>query len=206
MSRYVMILLGLLLLFSLNCGPKVMVPPKIDLVTYEVLGLVEFSSNTEGNLSSYATHNFLEAITEDQTGIRVVELGKEADILAELNQSRMGPEAIKAIGEKYALKTIITGNLEVGEPSPDIDFWGSFKNMNISTDVEATLTAKMVETASGATVWTGSATDTREITGVGLYGNTFHFDSEDPDKAYGKLVNSLVEQATEDFRVTWTRK
>jgi hypothetical protein len=65
----------------------------------------------------------------------------------------------------------------------------------------------MVETESGASLWNTSSSATREIGYVSMWeGGGFVFDAEDPEKAYGDLVNYLVEDASRDFRVTWRRE
>jgi len=55
-----------LMVFLISCGPKVMVPPRISLSEYQIIGLVEFTSNTEGSLETYATQRFMEEMTKDQ--------------------------------------------------------------------------------------------------------------------------------------------
>ncbi len=200
------ILIVIIFLILIGCAPKVMVPPKIDLTRYETIGLIEFSSNSEGNLEAYITQRFIEAMSEDQHGIKILELGKEDELLAELDQSRMGPEALAAIEKKYDIKTVITGILDLSEPSSKVDLWGSFTDITVSTEVSAMLTVKMRDTSSGATVWSASSRDEREVSDVGFFGGIVHFDSEDPDRAYGKLAEKLVRDVSEDFRVTWERK
>jgi len=204
-SVVLLFLVTLILLFA-GCAPKVMVPPIIDLKQYEVVGIVQFKCNSEGRLNNFVTQEFMEEIREDQSGVKIVELGPEEEILQELEQTRLGPDAYQAIGNKYSIKTLIIGNLDVSEPSPDIDFWGSFTSMSVSTEIDAMLTVKLIDIESKATVWTGSSRASREVSDVGIWGNNFHFDAEDPEKAYGKLVEKLVDDVSEDFQNTWTRK
>lgn len=193
-------------LFIIGCTPKVMVPPKIDLSHYEKIGLIEFKSNSEGNLTPFITERFLEAILEDQPGTMVIEMGTEEEILAELGYSSMGPDAVRAIGENYDIKTIITGILDLTEPSTDVDFFGSISNISVSSSVSAMLTVKMKDASTGSTIWSGSGRDERELSDAGFYGGIFHFDAEDPDDAYSKLADKLVREVTKDFRVTYERK
>ena len=47
------------LLAATGCGPKVRVPPKIDLAQHEVVGVITFRSSNEGLLGSYATGKFI---------------------------------------------------------------------------------------------------------------------------------------------------
>ena len=132
---------------------RVMVPPAVDLLQHEVLGIVELAVNEQGKLAPYATRKFVQAITEDQKGIRIVELGRKADVLAEVGK--------------------------------------------------AALSVRLVETGLGATVWSGSARDKRQVGNVTVFRDFFSFDAQDPEAAYGPLVQSLVRNAARDFRVTW---
>ena len=189
-----------------GCAPKVMVPPRVDLKGYEIIGLVEFESNSEGNFGHYVTQRFMEAITEDQPGIKIVELGTKDELLAELGMSSLGPEALDSIARRFGIKTLITGNLDLSQPSPNLHGILGVTSMGMNLDVSAMLTVKLRDTNSGATVWTASASDEREIANVGFGGGLFNLDAEDPDKAYGKLTDKLLEKVTRDFRVTYERK
>jgi hypothetical protein len=69
------------------------------------------------------------------------------------------------------------------------------------------LAVRLLETATGASLWNTSAEGTREVGQVSMSsGRNFAFDSDDPDRAYGDLVDTLVSEATRDFRVTWERR
>ncbi len=206
MKKGLILVLIAVSLVMVGCAPKVMVPPKIDLTKYEKVGLVQLTSDSEGNLTPYLTERLLEAILEDQPGIMVLELGKEEDLLADLEFSTMTPDAVRAIGDNYGVKTLLTGVLDFTEPSTAIDFSGGLSSLSVSSKVSAMLTLKMRDTSSGVTVWSGSSRAEREVSDAGFFGGSFHFDSEDPDKAYGKLADKLVRDVTEDFRVTYVRQ
>ncbi len=191
---------------ALACGRKVMVPPKIDLTQHEVVGIVQFESGNKGNLASYTTRKFTEAIRRDQAMIRIVDLGTEADVLTAIGHDRFSKAAFQEIGKKFDLATVIVGELLVSDVRPNISVALIF-GMSVSAEVDATLDAQMVETESGASLWSTSVFATREIGHVSVWeGGGFIFDAEDPDRAYGKLVNALVEDASRDFRVTWRRE
>ena len=65
----------------------------------------------------------------------------------------------------------------------------------------------MVETATGASIWSCTASDTKEVGNISIFGGkNFAFNADNPEKAYGKLVNSLVNEVTKDFKVSWVRK
>ncbi|MCK4256680.1 hypothetical protein KAX35_07310 [candidate division WOR-3 bacterium] len=207
MFKYVKVSILIIVLFLISgCGPRVMVPPEIDLTEYEVLGLIGFSSNMEGNHDEYATQKFIEAITENQKGIRIIELGSEDEILESLNQKKVNSKAVKVIGEQYNVKTVIIGDLNISDVKPKIDILSLVKSMSFSAEVKASLSVRLLETNSGATIWTNSAQDEAEVANISIIsGNLFSFNATDPDEAYGDLIDKLVRDVTKDFRVTYKR-
>jgi hypothetical protein len=196
-----------LLAICLDCGKRVMIPPRIDLKDHEVIGIIEFKCTNEGKLAPLATRRFTEAIRADQGMVRIVDLGTEKDVLKAVNQKRLDQDAFKAIGEKYGVSTIFAADLIVSDVRPKINITPGFGVMNFSAEVAATLAVRMVEAASGASVWNSSADARQEVGGVTIFGGkTFAFNADDPDEAYGDLVDALVYKTTRDFRVTWERR
>ena len=182
---------------------SVYVPPAIDLKPREVIGIVEFKSDTKGDLSEFVTQKFIQSITEDQD-LRIVELGDEKTVLEAIGLTHLGPDAFKAIGEKYNLTTVFTGTLDVTEATPSCAFGPGYASFEAK--VNARLAARLVETATGATLWNNSARDERTVAGVEQFGNNFSFNAEDPEKAYGDLARSLCRKITHDFRHTTRQK
>jgi hypothetical protein len=186
--RFVIMAVPVAALLGCGGGTKVMVPPRIDLEEHEVLAIIEIESNNEGELGPMATQRFIEMIRLDQGLVPIVELGTEDQVLEDLNGSRLNPATYKALGEKYGVATIFAGELEVSEVRPVISFT-DFKNMGAAADVDATLTVRMVDTVSGASIWSRSGSVTKRVGQVGVFGGKdIVFDAEDPDGAYGELV------------------
>ena len=197
---------ALLLTMAACAGQRVAVPPRIDLTEYQVVGLVKFSCNEEGGLDEYVTEQFLEYVLAGQPGVRVLELPSEADLLASTGYRSLGPEALVAIGERYRVASIITGDLQVEDVKPKVNLMTIISSLSVRADVQARLTARMVEASSGATIWRSSADAEKTVGEVQAFGDgTVLFDAEDPDRAYGDLVAALVDIVTTDFRVTWQR-
>lgn len=190
-----------------GCGPgrtRVMVPPRIDLKAHEVVGVVEFNCFNEDALGPFATGRFIEAMRRDQGLVRVVRLGTESELLAAVDQSQLDAAAFKALGEKYGVQTIITGDLVVSEMRPNISVGGSLTRIGVSADVHATLAVQMVEAASGASLWNRSADATQRLGGASFSTNKdVSLDLGDPDSAYSRLVDNLVYTVTPEFRATW---
>jgi hypothetical protein len=193
------------------CGcrsrPMVMVPPRIDLAAHEVIGVIDFPCVTEGALGPLATSRFVEAARQDQGMVRFTRLGTEEEVLDAIGQTRLDPAAFRAIGEKYGVRTIVTGDLELSEVRPNVSVFHSLTSIGVSANVHATLAVQIFEAASGASVWSRSASATRRIGGVSFSANkNVSLDMDDPDNAYAGLVNTLVYAVTPDFRVTWERQ
>jgi len=207
MLRKCFITLALALgLLTLACAKRstVQVPPRVDLHALGTIGIVEFQSGTKGNLPAFATQRFIEALQESQPGVRVLELG-HVDDLSKDNGS-VDHATIKALGEKYDLDAVIVGDLAVKEVRPNVDVVSMIKSMSVSADVDAALTARLLETGRGATLWTRGSRCTRTVAQVGMGGGKVVFDARDPDSAYGELVNALVNEITDDFRVSYVRQ
>jgi len=204
MNRQIALSLSLALLLILGCSPKVMVPPRIDLGEYGAIGLVNFTSNAEGNLDEYATQKFLEMVSESQPRARFIELGSQKKLLESVGRDEMDRGAVQEIGEKHNLSAVIFGDLHVGDVEPKIRFSFDFLPASVEAEVDASMKAKLVDTKDGATVWTASARDKKTVAHVSVFSSGgFIFDAEDPDEAYGDLVESLVKEVSEDLRVTY---
>ncbi len=197
----------LLFLIIFDCGKKVMVPPRIDLSDFEMIGIVEFTCNHKGKLANLTTRRFMEAARADQGVVRIIQLGAEKDILNKIGERKLTQSGYKEIGKSYGVATIIIGVLDISNVRPDIVITPGLFLMDFSAEVDATLDVQMIETETGATVWNRSSGATERIGGVSILGlKDFAFDAKDPDKAYGKLVNRLVYAVTDDFRVRWVRQ
>jgi len=192
---------------ALGCGSKVMVPPRINLQQHEVLAIIEFNSSNEGELGPLATREFIEAARRDQGLVRIIQLGSEEDAIREVGSQRLDPATYKALGRAHDVRTIFLGELEVSDVRPAIRIAPDLRDLSFAADVDATLAVQMVETATGASIWSSSASVTMRVGHVSILGGRdVIFDADDPERAYGDLIDALVEAVTEDFRVTWVRR
>ena len=190
----------LLCLFT-GCGPKVIVPPLVDLAAFESIGLIGFTSNTEGALPRYATERFMASITNSQYKALIIELGDMETILKSAGHTSLSPDAIKAIGEKHDVRAVITGVLDISKVKPKLNI---LFGMGMKADVNASLVVKLIETSRGATVWAATGEDVKTVAEVSVFqGGGFHFDARDPEEAYGDLVKSLIWNVTRDLRVSY---
>ena len=200
----------LLLLVTFGCsGTKhetVMVPPRIDLTQHETIGVIDFTTTARGELGPLTTRRFTELARRDQGLVRIIEFGSESEALSSVGENEFSTETLKALGKKHGVRTIITGELTISEVKPDIRIH-SWSSGSLSGKVNATLAVELIETETGASIWSTSSRSTQSVGQITLFkGGDFSFDADDPERAYGDLVDSLVAQVTRDFRVSYVRR
>lgn len=205
MKRILFFTVLISLLVISGCCKKVLVPPDIDLKPMDPIGIIEFSlsENAEGELGNLITERFIEFMRIDQPGIRILELGTEEEVLQAIGMDALNYDAFKAIGEKYNVRNVVTGYLEISDIEPKVNLNLAFPYVSASAKIRSEFTAKMYDTEIGANVWTGSSWANREIGNLKLSEKHISFNAEDPTEAYGKLVNDLCYYATLDFRERW---
>lgn len=194
-----------LLFLFVGCAPKyqtVSVPPRIDLKEREVIGVIQFDSTSKGKLAPLATRRFTESARRDQGLVRMVHVGPQQG-----RPAMRDVEALKALGRRHGVQTLMVGRLEVSDIRPNVNVISSLKAGSLTALVDATLAVDMIETETGASIWSRSASVTTEVGHISVYGKKqFAFNAEDPDRAYGAMIDALVNQVTRDFHVGWVRR
>lgn len=191
-----------------GCGGTtwVRVPPAIDLARHEIMGVIDFSSSSKGNLADYSTQVFIEEMRADQGMIRIVELGTLDELRATEGLTYLDRAAYQAIGERHGLTTIVVGKLDVSNVKPAVSLSGGFSGISAAADVDARLSVQMIDAKSGASIWSRSADATRRVGHVSVLSGGVDFDADDPDRAYGDLVRYLAKATTADFKATWEKR
>jgi hypothetical protein len=186
---------------------EVVVPPAVDLRGFGKVGIIELSSNTRGNLQQFATQKLIETIQSAQPGTRILELGNEERVLRSVESRELGFETIQAIGKRYGVEALLVGHLNVTDVKPRFQLSTFLESMSARADVEAFLSARLLETESGATLWTNSAKTRETVAHVHVIPHgPADFGASDPEDAYGRLVQVLVQDITEDFHARYEYK
>ena len=192
---------------------RVPVAPRVDLARYQTIGLVAFASNgnADAELERAATQQFLADIQEAQPGTRIVELGTESQLLSTVNRKFLDTTALKEISQQHGVDAILTGRLDVTKVKPQVSVSSVFKNLGVKADVDAALSARLIETATGATVWTDSAKMTQEVASASV-GRTRrgkgvgHLGLSDKNAAFAGMIDPLAFEITDDFRTHYILK
>jgi hypothetical protein len=205
--RTLLLALVLVCLTAAGCSStrtiRVQVPPRVDLHAYPSVGLVTFNSSGNADLQRLSTQRFLQEIQSAQPGTRVIELGAEADLLASIHRNSWDDETLKLLKQSRGLDVIVLGQLDVQRAKPKVEFSASavWKAVNVRADVNASLSARLVETASGATMWTDSSRLTTTLANANVNdhgGGTIGI--RDTQAVYGDMIDHLVCDITDAFR------
>lgn len=180
-------------LFGVACAShRVLVPPRLNLVPYGSVGLVTFSvENAKGTLHEFATRRFEEYVLAAQSGIEV----------QEFSQADSG----KALSGERSVPVVFFGHLKVSNVKPSGGLIG-LALPHVEATVTAQLSVHLRSTKTGGTLWRASAAATEKVGQLGIVGGEPVFSARNPNDAYGRLVNRLVEAVTYDLRSTWVKQ
>jgi hypothetical protein len=201
----------LLVLLSWGCSSTrtvlVDVPPRVDLKQYGTLGLVEFGSNYDAATNARATREFLAQVHAAQPGTRIVDLGSREALLGAAGARQLDVEALRKIGAKYGVEAVFVGDIVYSDPKTDIRINDLARlDGGARTEVRGDLAVRLIETRSGASVWSSSSWARREVsrlrvsTASGISGSTRDSDPR------SEMVPALVLHATPDFRPSTERR
>lgn len=183
---------------------KVWFPPRVDLARWGTLGMIEFSASEDPGLGPLASREFLAALQSAQPGTPVLELGDERSVLAERGAVALGPDAIRAIGERHRVDALVVGRLAAKPSAPSIAFDSSALWASASAELAGTLDARIFDTRTGATVWSTASRASEPLARVDISSNGVSGLGASPAQdAKLRLVRSLVAHATADFWGHW---
>ncbi len=209
MKRYVASLLAALATLP-GCSSTVVVsvPPRMELRSYGTLGIVQFASNSDGAIDVLATRQFQEQVQAAQPGTRFIELGSRQALLGAVGAAQLDADAARKIGAKFGVAAIFLGEIVYAEPKADVKVTDLARlDGAVRAEVRGDISARLIEAASGASVWSSSAWARRQIGGVrvsadqGISGSVST--KADPRR---DMVPALVYQLTHDFRPSSVRQ
>jgi len=209
MRTYAPITLLLLLALLSGCSRTMLVPvpPRVDLRTYGTVGIVEFASNSERAVNAHATRQFQEQVQAAQPGTRFIDLGDRQTLLAAIGGRQLDVDALKNIGEKYGVAAVFLGDIAYSEPRTDVKIADLQKlEGGVRTEVRGDISSRLMETATGASVWSSSAWARRQLGGVNVSAEHGVSGSVSKSNPRDEMVPALVYQLTHDFRPSSVRQ
>jgi hypothetical protein len=205
-TRFAM-LLSALLLWGCSNTVLVPVPPRVDLQSYGTLGIVEFTSNSVPTINGHATREFQAHIHAAQPGTRIVELGTREELMAAVGARQLDAAAWRRIGDKYGVNAIFIGNIAYSDPRTNVKVNDSNKlEGGVRIDVRGDISSRLVETRSGANVWSSSAWAQRPLGSVNMSAEQGISGGMRAGNAREEMVPTLVRHLTQDFRPSSVRQ
>jgi TolB-like protein len=201
MRRSALISLTALALLAAGCAgtryQTVRVPPRVDLSQHEIIAVLQFDTDDAEELAELTTRRFADLARRDQGLVRMKYVDDRAGRHADFRQ----------LGERHGARTLLVGSLELSDVRPNVSLSKTLRSGSLTADVEAILTVDLIETESGASIWSASARAKRTLGHVSVFnGKDIAFDADDPESAYGELVDALVAKTTSDFRARYVRQ
>ena len=186
-------------------GHRVLVPPHLDLTERQPVGLVTFTiENARGSLHEVATQRFLQEIFAGQPGVEVLELGDAERLLADVGETELNARVARAIGEEHGIPAVFVGHIRVGDVQPRGELRG-LRLPRLEATVQVDLTVRLLSTSTGATIWSATNRAEERVGHLAIFDGEVDFSAENPNEAYGRLVEVLVYDLTRDLRPTWAR-
>ncbi|HEX6018301.1 MAG TPA: hypothetical protein VFZ28_09390 [Burkholderiaceae bacterium] len=179
----------------------VSVPPRMPLQGYGTLGLVEFDSNSHPGIEAQTTREFESHVHSAQPGTRIVELGSREALLASVSGHQLDAPTLRRIGQKYGVDAIFIGSLTYSDPRTDVRVSdvGRMEG-GVRIEVRGDITSKLIETRSGAGVWSSSAWARRPLGKVSVSADQGVTGAVRNGNPREEMVPTLVYHLTSDFR------
>jgi hypothetical protein len=200
-------LVSLALLSACSNSVLVPVPPRIELKSYGILGIVEFSSEAGAAINAHATRQFQEHVQSAQPGTRFIELGNRQAVLAAVGARQLDADAFRKIGAKYGVAAVFLGELVYSEPKADIRLNDLTKlDGAVRSEIRGDISSRLVEAGTGAAVWSNSAWVKKPLGRLSVsaeHGVSAAISKSDPRS---EMVPALVYHLTHDFRPSSVRQ
>lgn len=207
-TRNLLVVIGLVWLVGCSSTKtiRVAVPPHVDLRGYSAVGLVEFESDAGEEVQKLASQKFIESVQTAQPGTKFIELGPESQVLASTGRSGWDSSALRALKLSHGVDVVVVGKLDVEKAKPQVSLSTAWKKLSARSDVNVRLTARLLDTHTGATMWTDSAGLTTTIAQISVHNAGGSLGARDPQAVYGEMADTLVWEVTDDFRTHYVTR
>jgi hypothetical protein len=205
--RLPLLLVAGLILMACARTVTVTVPPRVDLDTLPTIGVIDFAAQSPGELTQEATQKFLGNLQAAQPGVRLLELGSREQVLREVGHTELDFQAIRAIGAHYGVAAVLSGTVELSEPRPDLKISPNLTSVTAQAKIDGKMSAKLWETAGGATVWTNSSWGNWAVGGVSIAnGGAASAGFRHPREKRNEVLMALIKALNGDFWPTYEKR
>lgn len=187
---------------------KVEVPPRVMLDEWPVIGLIQFAApDTHADLAPKATRSLMVKMQSAQPGGRYLELGAKEELLQAMNAKELDLETVKAIGARYGVQAVLSGQLEVSRAEPNFKLSPDLSSASARAVVRGSLSAKLQETSTGATVWANGAHGKWSVAGFTVRPTGFeNIGYTDANDQYDQMLRELTTRLSADFRPSYEER
>jgi hypothetical protein len=196
--------LAALIALALGCAsqpepPPEYVPPRLDLASFQTLGIVEFSGGGQLGLGAATTEEFVTAVHAAQPGTPLLELGGGV--------GRLTPDAIRALAKRENVDAVFVGEIVESKAKPRVAIDPAFGTGAVSSERKAKISVRLFDGVSGATLWSASSERTIPVVAMsGAFGQLPNVRTTPAEEARAILVRDLVQDVTLDLRPRWVRR
>ena len=206
-----MVLLSAAILDGCGGGARyatVQVPPEVNLLGYETIGVIEVGSNADGAINRYATERFQSTIQSAQPGTRLIELGSMESVLGAVGARELDADAVRRIGARYRVAAVFQGEITYSQPKVNLGGIADMMSAQGSATVQmrGEMFAKLFETKTGASVWSNSSWATRQVGGVSVSREHAIAGSVQSSDPRHEMVGTLVHEVTTGLRPSTARQ
>ena len=184
----------------------VTIPPRLELGQYGRAALTTFSvENAKGSLNELATRRFAESVLRAQRDVEVLEVGTVDETLEKVGESTFGPAAAKAFGSDRDVPVVFAGHMKVSNVRPS----GGLTSLavpHLEATISVELDVALYSSRTGGTIWRAGSTASEKVGQVSMSGNLPTFSAKDPNAAYGRLVDRLIAEVSQDLYPTFERR
>lgn len=200
-------LLATLLVLAVGCAsqpepPPEYVPPRLDLSSFQTLGIVEFSGGAQLGLGAAATEEFMTAVHAAQPGTPLLELSAASG-----GVGRPTPDAIRELAKRERVDALFVGEIAESKARPRVALDPAFATGSVSSERKAKISVRLLDGVSGATVWSSTSERTIPVVAMsGAFGELPNVRTTPAEQARAILVRDLVQDVTFDLRPRWVRR
>ncbi|MEQ1804731.1 MAG: hypothetical protein ABL900_05075 [Burkholderiaceae bacterium] len=171
-------------------------------------GIIDFvASAADAAASQNVTRQFQESVQGAQPGTRFIELGTREHVLAAVGAKQLDSEAIKKIGAKYGVTALFLGDIAYSEPKVDIAIVDPLRLQGmVKAEIKGEISSKLMETSTGASVWSSSAWAERQLGSVRVSADLVVSGRVAQSNPRHEMIPDMVYHLTHDFRPTSTRR